>query len=171
MLGYRIDGLQHIFLNFPVAVKDPFPLLNSAITGGFKFRHHEIIVSPFRTNPIGATAFGLCFRCGRSGTRSVDQDPLRTSKYYPQIWRTLSGRLHTLKLSPHIPRIRIVVFGLIFLRAGAALRFFSCFAALRVTDLPSLSLPLGLCNIFTNSLLLQILRFKELAHSVATHKI
>ena len=28
----------------------------------------EIIVAPCRTNPIGATAFGLCFRRGRSGT-------------------------------------------------------------------------------------------------------
>ena len=56
--------------------------------------------------------------------------------------------------------------------SGVALLFmFCCIARILVTDLPFLSLPLGLCNIFTNSLLLQILRFKELAYSVATQNI
>ena len=45
---------------------------------------------------------------------------------------------------------------------------FCCIARILVTDLPFPNLPLGLRNIFTNSFLLPILHFKELAYTVAT---
>ena len=79
---------------------------------------------------------------------------------------------YLLKLSPHIPRIRIVVLARFDIPSGgsgvALLFMFCCIARILVTDLPFPNLPLGLRNIFTNSFLLPILHFKELAYTVAT---